>query len=98
MVHVQQIFCNLQIMDLISELQKRHIHQDVIKCCKKEYLQENYFHAIFEGAKSLSEKVREKTGLQDDGSALFNTAFAVNNPKLAIIHYRHRPRKMHKIV
>lgn len=70
--------------DLVSELQKKHIHQDVIKCCKQEYLQENYFHAIFEAAKSLSEKVREKTGLQDDGLALFNTAFAVNNPKLEI--------------
>ena len=70
--------------DLVSELQKRHIHQDVIKCCKEEYLQENYFHAIFEAAKSLSEKVREKTGMQDDGSNLFNNAFAVNNPRLAI--------------
>lgn len=46
--------------NLVSELQKRHIHQDVIKCCKEEYLQENYFHAVFEAAKSLSEKVREK--------------------------------------
>ncbi len=68
----------------MSELQKRHIHHDVIKCCKEEYLQENYFHAIFEAAKSLSEKVREKTGILDDGSSLFNTAFSVSNPKLAI--------------
>ena len=59
---------------LVSELQKRHIHADVVKCCKEEYLQENYFHAVFEAARSLSEKVREKTGLQDDGSVLFNTA------------------------
>lgn len=50
--------------NLVSELQKRHIHQDVIKCCKEEYLQENYFHAVFEAAKSLSEKVREKTGMR----------------------------------
>lgn len=48
---------------LVSELQKRHIHADVVKCCNEEYLQENYFHAVFEAAKSLSEKVREKTGL-----------------------------------
>lgn len=48
---------------LVNELQKRHIHADVVKCCKEEYLQENYFHAVFEAAKSLSEKVREKTGL-----------------------------------
>ena len=41
-------------------------------------------NAVFEAAKSLSEKVREKTGLQDDGSVLFNTAFSVNNPRLAL--------------
>ena len=64
--------------NLVSELQKRHIHQDVIKCCKEEYLQENYFHAVFEAAKSLSEKVREKTGMQEDGSNLFNNAFAIH--------------------
>ena len=69
---------------LVSELQKRHIHADVVKCCREEYLQENYFHAVFEAAKSLSEKVREKTGLQEDGSALFNAAFSVNNPRLAL--------------
>lgn len=69
---------------LVSELQKRHIHSDVLKCCKEEYLQENYFHAVFEAAKSLSEKVREKTGMQDDGSSLFNTALAVNSPRLAL--------------
>lgn len=39
---------------------------------------------MFEVAKSLSEKVREKTGLQEDGFALFNTAFSVNNPRLAL--------------
>lgn len=70
--------------NLVSELQKRHIHSDVVKYCKEEYLQENYFHAVFEAAKSLSEKVREKTGFQEDGSSLFNTAFSINNPKLAL--------------
>lgn len=69
---------------LVSELQKRHIHYDVIKCRKEEYLQENYFHAVFEAAKSLSEKVREKTGILDDGTSLFNTAFSVNNSRLEI--------------
>ncbi|WP_310605287.1 TIGR02391 family protein [Anaerosporobacter sp.] len=76
---VERRTCNL-----INELQKRHIHTDVIKCCKEEYLKENYFHAVLEAAKSLAEKVREKTGLQDDGSSLFNTVFSVNNPRLAI--------------
>ena len=84
--------------NLVSELQKRHIHQDVIKCCKEEYLQENYFHAVFEAAKSLSEKVREKTGMQEDGSNLFNNAFAVNNPRLAINSLQTPSEKMLKTV
>ena len=69
---------------LVNELQKRHIHEDVLTCCKEEYLQENYFHAVFEAAKSLSEKVREKTGIQEDGTRLFDQALAVNNPKLVM--------------
>lgn len=70
--------------NLKRELQKRVIHKDVLACCKVEYLQENYFHAIFEAAKSLSEKVRNLTGIKEDGSALFNTAFSVSNPRLAL--------------
>ena len=65
-------------------MEKRVIHKDVLACCKVEYLQENYFHAIFEAAKSLSEKVRNLTGIKEDGSALFNTAFSVSNPRLAL--------------
>lgn len=70
--------------NLKRELEKRVIHKDVLACCKVEYLQENYFHAIFEAAKSLSEKVRNFTGIKEDGSALFNTAFSVSNPRLAL--------------
>lgn len=70
--------------NLKRELEKRVIHKDVLACCKVEYLQENYFHAIFEAAKSLSEKVRNLTGIKEDGSALFNTAFSVSNPRLAL--------------
>ena len=70
--------------NLKRALEKRVIHKDVLACCKVEYLQENYFHAVFEAAKSLSEKVRNLTGIQDDGSGLFNTAFSVSNPRLAL--------------
>lgn len=69
---------------LVGELQKRHIHKDVLNCCKEEFLQENYFHAIFEAAKSLSEKVREKTCIQDDGTKLFDIALSKDNPRLAL--------------
>lgn len=32
----------------------------------------------------MKEYRQVKTGIQDDGSALFNTAFSVNNPRLAL--------------
>lgn len=70
--------------NLKRALEKRVIHKDVLACCKVEYLQENYFHAVFEAAKSLSEKVRNLTGIQEDGSSLFNTTFSISNPRLAL--------------
>lgn len=44
----------------------------------------------------MSEKVREKTGMQDDGSNLFNNAFAVNNPRLAINSLQTPLERKHK--
>ena len=37
---------------LQTELLKRNVHQDVLKFCKAELLEENYFHAVFEAIKS----------------------------------------------
>ena len=70
--------------NLKRELEKRSIHSRVLVCCKKEYLQENYFHAVFEAAKSLSDRVRDLSGIQEDGSKLFNLALSITNPKLAL--------------
>jgi uncharacterized protein (TIGR02391 family) len=40
-------------------------------------MQHNYFHAVLEATKSLSEKIREKTGLTGDAGELANRAFAL---------------------
>ena len=70
--------------DLKRILIQRSVHNNVLKYCIDELLQENYFHAIFEAAKSLSDRVREMTGLSEDGSRLFDKAFSCKNPWLAI--------------
>jgi len=68
---------------LAVKLQGRNIHSDVMKFCKAELLQENYFHAVFEATKSLAQKIRILTGLTIDGSRLVDEAFSIKRPMLA---------------
>jgi hypothetical protein len=51
---------------LRSELERRDVHSDVLAFCRAELLQENYFHAVLEATKSVSEKIRAKTSLTGD--------------------------------
>ncbi|WP_066633311.1 TIGR02391 family protein [Desulfolucanica intricata] len=61
-------------------LYNRAIHHEVKKYCINDYLRKDYYDAVFEAAKGLAERVREITGLTTDGSALFQKAFAKNDP------------------
>lgn len=69
---------------LKSNLLKRKIHHDVLRYCKPELLQDNYFHAVLEATKSVAEKIRAKSGLTSDGADLVMKAFSGNKPLLAI--------------
>jgi len=62
---------------LKAELLKRNVHSDVLRFCRAELLQDNYFHAVLEATKSVSEKIREKTGLSGDGAELADQALAL---------------------
>lgn len=59
---------------LRDELERRGVHQDVLRFCREELLQENYFHAVLEATKSVADKLREKTGLTGDGADLVQLA------------------------
>ncbi|MGH7947354.1 MAG: TIGR02391 family protein [Opitutaceae bacterium] len=65
---------------IASRLQGRDIHPEVLKYCREELMQDNYFHAVFEAAKGVAQRVREMTGLTQDGVALVDMAFAERNP------------------
>lgn len=69
---------------LYSVLQSRGTHQEIFKYCKSELLQDNYFHAVLEAVKGVSERIREMSGLGTDGADLVNTVFSVKNPILAL--------------
>jgi uncharacterized protein (TIGR02391 family) len=68
-----------------SELRRRGVHPDVLDFCRRELLQENYFHAVLEACKSVADKVRSLSGLTGDGSPLFDQAFSLakNMPPIA---------------
>jgi len=71
-----------------SQLKKKlydaHAHDYVVLYCKEELLVENYFHAVFEAAKGILDRIREMTGLTLDGTILFDTAFNSKDPWLAL--------------
>jgi uncharacterized protein (TIGR02391 family) len=45
---------------------------------------DDYLHAVLEAVKSLAEKLRERTGLVDDGGTLIDRALGGSPPMLAI--------------
>jgi len=69
-----------RVNNLRRQLYNRAIHHEVKKYCIRDYLRKDYYDAEFEAAKGLAERVREITGLTTDGSALFQKAFAKNDP------------------
>ena len=58
-----------------NKLSSRRVHAEVQKYCKAEYMEDNYFHAVFEATKGLAERIREKTGLKVDGINLVRQSF-----------------------
>jgi uncharacterized protein (TIGR02391 family) len=59
---------------LRSALQSRSVHSDVMRFCRAELLQDNYFHAVLEATKSVAQKIRDKSGLGTDAVELVDRA------------------------
>jgi uncharacterized protein (TIGR02391 family) len=78
---------------LLSKFQGRRIHAEVLKYCRTELLQDNYFHAVFEAVKGLAQRIRGMTGVQLDGAQLVDKVFASDHPLLAINSLRTETEK-----
>jgi uncharacterized protein (TIGR02391 family) len=70
--------------ELRTDLIRRGVHPDVLEFCRAELLVDNYFHAVLEAVKSVSHKLRTRTGLQDDGNILVDRALGGDPPMLAV--------------
>ncbi len=66
-----------------AKFQGRSIHPQVLKYCRAELMQDNYFHAVFEATKGLAQRIREESRVDGDGASLVDQVFSVNQPILA---------------
>ncbi|MEZ5334648.1 MAG: TIGR02391 family protein [Methanolobus sp.] len=62
-----------------SKFEERKIHPEVVKYCRAELLQDNYFHAVFEATKGLAQRIRDMSGIELDGAALVDKVFSIEN-------------------
>lgn len=72
-----------RVQTIRSKFQGRLIHSEVLKYCRVELMQDNYFHAVFEATKGLAQRIREMSGIQADGAALVDRVFSLDRPVLA---------------
>lgn len=72
---------------LRKKLTDRGVHPDVLKFCRAELVQGNYFHAVLEAAKSVAQKIRDKTGLLSDGADLVDEAFGFGKKPYPVLAF-----------
>ena len=70
---------------LHAALKSRRVHKDVLKFCRAELLQKNYFHAVFEAMKSIAAKIRSLSRLTSDGADLVQQAFGMPKARQPIL-------------
>jgi len=73
-----------RLQTLQAKFQGRSMHSEVLKYCRTELLQDNYFHAVFEATKGLAQRIRDLSGIQADGTTLVDRTFSIEHPVLAI--------------
>ena len=67
-----------------EKFEGRTVHPEVLRYCRAEMMQENYFHAVLEATKGLAERIREKSGVDGDGAKLVDKVFLGDKPLLAL--------------
>jgi uncharacterized protein (TIGR02391 family) len=72
---------------LQSELKRRNVHSDVLHFCQAEFLEQNFFHAVFEATKSVADKIRNKSSLDSDGPALVDQALGLGQSGIPLLAF-----------
>lgn len=82
-----------RVRTIRAKFQGRRMHPEVVKYCRSELMQDNYFHAVFEAAKGLAERIRNTSGVQADGANLIDRVFSIDRPLLALNSLRTETEK-----
>ena len=72
-----------RVRTIQAKFRGRRIHPEVLKYCRVELMQDNYFHAVFEASKGLAQRIRDISGVDEDGVGLVDATLSVNRPALA---------------
>lgn len=70
--------------DLRVAVVLRGAHPEVVRCCRPELLAKDYFFVVIEAVKSIADKLRARTGLQDGGAVLPDLSLGGRSPMLAL--------------
>jgi uncharacterized protein (TIGR02391 family) len=71
---------------LRATLSSRNVHPEVLRHVSALILKDgNYFHAVFETAKGTAERIRELSGIEDDGSPLLDKAFEKGSKQYPVL-------------
>ena len=82
-----------RVRTIRAKFEGRRLHPEVLKYCRAELLQDNYFHAVFEASKGLAQRIRDLSEVQADGAALVDRVFGSARPILAINSLRTETEK-----
>lgn len=68
-----------------TKIRGMKIHSEITKYCDEEWLNEDYFHAMEEVAKSVFDRLRQMTGIQQDGGALATACFSLGQSGIPVL-------------
>lgn len=64
---------------LTVELERRGVHEQVLRYCREELLRRSTFHAVSEASKGVCDRLRSMTGLTSDGTELVEECFSTRD-------------------
>ena len=73
-----------RVKSIRAKFAGRSIHPEVLKYCRAELMQDNYFHAVFEAVKGLAQRIRDLSGATSDGALLVDQVFSLDKPMLVL--------------
>jgi uncharacterized protein (TIGR02391 family) len=77
----------IRAKSLRNEMVRRGAHAEVLRFCRVELLQDNYFHAVLEAAKSIAARLRSMTGSTLDGAKLVDQVLELGPTGVPVVAF-----------